>query len=905
MAETMTLAAKILRLAFAGLLALPFLPATAAAPQKVASIEGVTEYRLDNGLRVLLVPDGSIDTVMVHITYMVGSRHEGYGEKGMAHLLEHMLFKGTAKHPKLKEDFSRMGVRYNGTTSYDRTNYFETLAATPANLDWALSVEADRMVNAFVRKEDLDSEMTVVRNEFESGENNAGRVLRQRMMQLAFPWHNYGNSVIGSRSDIENVPIDKLRAFYRMFYQPDNAVLIIGGKFEERQAIDSVVRNFGALPKPARKLPVFYTTEPTQDGERSVVLRRTGDTAMVSAQYRVPSGSHEDYPAVDVLVYLMSTQPTGRLHRAIVQKNIASAVWGSESGLHDPGMMFFGASLSKGAAIEPARDALLDVLESIAKEPVSADEVNRAKTSLLNDFEKIQIDSLALVSALSEFSATGDWRLFFLYRDRLRKVTPADVQRVATAYLRPANRVLGTFIPAEAPARAEIPPVPDVPRVVAGYSGGKAPELGETFDPSPANIDSRILRKTLANGIRVALLPKKTRGGNVVAKLTLKWGDEAGTMNRVTACSLSGAMLMRGTQKRSRAELQDAFDKLKAAVAVSGGGAQVDTQAPQFADTLRLVAEVLREPSFPAAEFAELKQASITGAEAQRSDPGAIAGENMSRYLARYPKGHWLYPQTTEERIADLKQANLEEARRCYADFFGATGAEFAAIGDFDPVAVMKLVEELFGDWKNPRAWSRIPAKYFEVAGSEAEFRTPDKANAVLRVGANIRMRDDNPDFPALILGNYLLGGTSTARLAARIREKEGLSYGTYSSFSASPLDESANFSVSSIYAPQNKRKVETAVREEIARVLRDGFSAEEIAGGKSGLLEARRTARTQDRNLVGRMSQYLFVGRTFAWDADFEKRIAALTPAEVRDAMRRHLDPAKLVVMKAGDFKD
>ncbi|CAM9620273.1 unnamed protein product, partial [Phaeothamnion confervicola] len=378
----MTLAAKILRLAFAGLLALPFLQATAAAPQKVASIEGVTEYRLDNGLRVLLVPDGSIDTVMVHITYMVGSRHEGYGEKGMAHLLEHMLFKGTAKHPKLKEDFSRMGVRYNGTTSYDRTNYFETLAATPANLDWALSVEADRMVNAFVRKEDLDSEMTVVRNEFESGENNAGRVLRQRMMQLAFPWHNYGNSVIGSRSDIENVPIDKLRAFYRMFYQPDNAVLIIGGKFEERQAIDSVVRNFGALPKPARKLPVFYTTEPTQDGERSVVLRRTGDTAMVSAQYRVPSGSHEDYPAVDVLVYLMSTQPTGRLHRAIVQKNIASAVWGSESGLHDPGMMFFGASLSKGAAIEPARDALLDVLESIAKEPVSADEVNRAKTSL-------------------------------------------------------------------------------------------------------------------------------------------------------------------------------------------------------------------------------------------------------------------------------------------------------------------------------------------------------------------------------------------------------------------------------------------------------------------------------------------------------------------------------------------
>ena len=899
----MTLARKLF--AIACLLASQVLPAFGAAPQKFATIEGVSEYRLDNGLRLLLVPDSSIDTVTVHITYMVGSRHEGYGEKGMAHLLEHMLFKGTPLHPRLKEEFSSRGVRYNGTTSYDRTNYFGTLAATVANLDWALGVEADRMVNAFVRREDLDSEMTVVRNEFESGENNPGRVLRQRMMQLSFPWHNYGNSVIGSRSDIENVPIERLRAFYRTFYQPDNAVLIVGGKFEEGQALDSVARHFGALPRPQRALPAFYTTEPVQDGERSVILRRVGDTPLISTQYRVPSGGHEDYPAVDVLVHLMSTQPTGRLHRALVQKNLASAVWGSESALHDPGMMFFGASLAKDAPIEPARDALLDVLESIAREPVNQEEVDRARTALLNDFEKIQIDSVALVSALSEFSASGDWRLFYLYRDRLRKLTPADVQRVAATYLKPANRVLGTFIPTEQPVRAEIPAVPDLASVLSGYAGGKAPELGETFDPAPANIDARIMRKTLSNGIRVALLPKKTRGGNVVARLALHWGDEAGTMNRATACSLSGSMLSRGTLKRTRAQIQDAFNKLNAAVSVSSSGAQIDAQAPQLAETLRLVAEILREPSFPPAEFAELKQAAITATEGQRSDPGAIAGERIARHLSPYPKGHWNYPMSTDERIDALKQASLADTKRCYTDLVGATGAEFAAIGDFDPQAVMTLLEELFGDWKTPRPYARIPSRYFDVPAFEAQARTPDKANAVLRVGANVRLRDDNPDFPALILGNYLLGGTSTARLAGRIREKEGLSYGTYSSFSASPLDEAASFGVSSIYAPQNKQKVETAVREEIDRVLREGYTAAELAAGKSGLLEARRTARTEDRNLVGRMSLYLFVGRTFAWDTEFENRIAALTPEQVRDAMRRHIDPAKLAVMKAGDFKD
>ena len=901
----MTLTRRFLEFAVAGLLALQFHPALASAPEKAASVEGVTEYRLDNGLKVLFVPDGSIDTVMVHITYLVGSRHEGYGEKGMAHLLEHMLFKGTARHPKLKEDFSRRGVRYNGTTSYDRTNYFETLAATPENLDWAIGVEADRMVNAFVRKEDLDSEMTVVRNEFESGENNPGRVLRQRMMQIAFPWHNYGNSIIGSRSDIENVPIERMRAFYRTYYQPDNAVLAIGGKFDERQALAMVERHFGALPRPERKLPGLYTAEPTQDGERSVVLRRVGDTQMVGALYRVPAGGHEDYPAVDVLVHLMSTQPTGRLHRALVQKNLASSVWGGESALHDPGFMYFGAGLSKTAPLDPAREALLDTLENIAREPVSAEEVERAKTSLLNDFDKTQIDSLALVSALSEFSASGDWRLFYIYRDRMRKVTPGDVQRVGAAYLMPANRVLGAFIPTEGPARAEIPPAPDLARALAGYVGGKAPELGEDFDPSPANIEARIVRKTLSNGIRIALLPKKTRGGNVVAKLALNWGNEESTMNRITACSLAGRMLMQGSRKRSRAELQDAFEKLKASVSVSGSGAQIDARGPQFADTLRLVAEVLREPAFPAPEFAELKQASITSAEGQRRDPGAIAGERIARYLAPYPKGHWLYPQTIDERIAALEQASLADAARCYTDLIGATGAEFVAIGDFDPDTAIKLIDELFGGWKSPAAYGRIPTRYFDRPGTTAEMGTPDKANAVLRAGTNLKLRDDNPDFPALILGNYLLGGSSTARLPARIREKEGLSYGTYSSFSASPLDESASFSVSSMYAPQNKRKVEAAMREEIDRVLRDGFSPDEISAGKSGLLETRRIARTQDRTLVGRLSLYLFVGRTFAWDTEFEQKIAALTPDQVRDAMRRHLDPAKLTVIKAGDFKD
>ena len=224
-------------------------------------------------MKLLTLPDPGVDTITVHITYLVGSRHEGYGEKGMAHLLEHLLFKGSKRHPNLKEEFTRRGARWNGTTSNDRTNYFETFAATDDNLEWALAMEADRMVNSFVSKQDLDSEMTVVRNEFEMGENNPRGVLVQRMQQLAFPGTTTARPSSAARSDIENVPIDKLRAFYRTWYQPDNAVLIIAGRFDEAESGFSGAKTFGALPRPTRVLPTHYTAEPTQDGERRVRLR--------------------------------------------------------------------------------------------------------------------------------------------------------------------------------------------------------------------------------------------------------------------------------------------------------------------------------------------------------------------------------------------------------------------------------------------------------------------------------------------------------------------------------------------------------------------------------------------------------------------------------------------------------
>ena len=885
-------------------------PALPPGVERVTSVEGITEYRLPNGLQVLLFPDQTKQTITVNVTYLVGSAHENYGETGMAHLLEHLVFKGTPKHPNIPQELTAHGARPNGTTWFDRTNYFETFAATDENLEWALDLEADRMVNSFIAKKDLDSEMTVVRNEFELGENSPFGVMMERAISTAYLWHNYGKSTIGARSDLENVPIERLQAFYKNHYQPDNAILLVSGKFDEAKTLNLVNKYFGPIPRPTRTRQKIYTVEPTQDGERMVTLRRVGDVQLVSATYHIPPGSHPDFAAMDILGEVLGDTPSGRLHKALVETKKASTVFGFNFQLREPGVALFGAEVRQDASLDAARDGLLQTIDEVATKPVTKEEVERARTALLKNIDLTLNSAERVGLTLSEWMAMGDWRLFFLHRDRLRKVMPEEVQRVATRYLKPSNRTLALFIPTPKPDRAEIPTVTEteVAAMLKDYKGDAAMAAGEAFDPSPANIESRTIRNSTPGGLRMALVPKKTRGNTVVASMTLRFGDEKSLMNRSTTAALAGRMLMRGTAKHTRQQIKDEFDRLKARVNVFASPGQVsvaiETVRENLPAVMRLATEVLREASFPAAEFEQLKQEQLAQIEQQKSEPDAIGSIAFRRHLGPYPKGDVRYIPTLEEQIEEIKAATLEETKKFYTDFYGASNGELAVVGDFDDKEIARLATELFGNWKSPRSFARIENIYKDVAALTKSFETPDKANAFFMAGLNLNVRDDDPDYPALMLGNYMLGGGFlNSRLATRIRQKEGISYGVGSQLVASSLDKFGNFITFAIYAPQNVNKLEAAFKEEIARMLKEGFTAEEIAGAKSGFLQSRQVTRAQDAALAGRLANYLFLNRTLAWDEEFEKKIAALTPEQIVAAMRRHIDPNKITIIKAGDF--
>lgn len=554
-------------------------PAPVALPEgitKGASVEGITEYNLKNGLKVLLFPDPSKPTVTVNITYLVGSRHEGLGETGMAHLLEHMVFKGSTRHTNIPQELTSHGARPNGTTWLDRTNYFETFSASDENLKWALDLEADRMVNSFIKKSDLETEFSVVRNEFEMRENSPQNVLNERVISAAYLWHNYGKSTIGNRSDLEKVPIENLQAFYKKYYQPDNAVLVVAGKIDEGKTLQMINEYFSPIPKPTRLLQPTYSVEPVQDGERLVTLRRVGDTKVVSVLYHIMPSSHPDYPTMDVLTELLTDEPSGRLYKALIETKKASQEYGYSFLTKDPGFVYFAVELLKDKSLDEAKAVLLGTLDSVAIAPPTKDEVDRAKAKLLKEVELSFKDVERLGRTLSEYIATGDWRLGFLYRDALEKVTPQDVKRVASYYFKPSNRTVGTFIPDPTPDRVEVPDAPNVDALVKSYKGRAVMASGEAFDPSPANIDGRTRRVEQPNTIELALLPKTTRGSEVNARLTLRYGDEKSLMNKSAVSVFTASMLDKGTTTRTRQQIKDEFDKLKAQVNIFGGANQVN-----------------------------------------------------------------------------------------------------------------------------------------------------------------------------------------------------------------------------------------------------------------------------------------------------------------------------------------
>ena len=890
----------------------PVVASVPAAPTLVTSVEGIAEYRLENGLQILLVPDAAKPTTTVNMTYRVGSRHENYGETGMAHLLEHLIFKGTPTQGNLLAEFSRRGLRANGTTSFDRTNYFASFATSDENLRWYLAWQADAMLNSRIARSDLDTEMTVVRNEMERGENEPGRVTLQAAMAAMYRWHHYGKSTIGARSDVENVDIGRLQAFYRRYYQPDNATLIVAGAFDSVQTLAWIAESFGPLARPQRVLPPTYTLDSAQDGERSVAVRRVGGSSLIYVGYHGPAASHADFAAVDLLADVLGSTPSGRLHKRLVQTRLAASIAGSAWGLAEPGPIFFTAQLAPGQDVAKAQAEMLATIESLASEPVTGAELERARSEAIANWERGFTDPERIGVALSTAISQGDWRLYFLARDKLRAVTLADVQRVATQRLVASNRTVASYLPTEAPQRAPAPERVDVASLVKDYRGDPSVAQAEAFDPSPANLDARTQRSTLPSGLRIALLPKGTRGRLVQARLAMRYGDVASLTNQASVGRFAAALIDKGGAGLTREQIRDEWTRLRAQVGFSAGPQSVNaslvTTRENLPAVIALVARLLREPAFPADALEEARRQALVAIERDRKEPGPLLSNTLRRHANPYPPGDLRYVPTFDEQVQRVNAVTQADLRAFQRRFYSAADAEFGAVGDLDPAATRAALQAGLGDWRAPAegraAFTRAPDPFLAPQPQGFRLATPDKQNAHLQVTLGLPLADTDPQYPALLLANQLFGGGHASRLWTRIREREGLAYGVGSGIDWNPFEAHSRWSASATYAPQNRDRIEAALREEIERSLRDGYTQQELDPARAGLLGARRLARAQDAGIAAALVGNLYLKRDFAWQQKIDDALARTTLDEVNAAWRRYARPEQWAIGFGGDFK-
>ena len=914
--------------------------------QKKASLGGITEYDFPNGLKVLLYPVASTPSITLNLVYEVGSRHEGYGETGMAHLLEHMNFIETTGGRQVKKELVDHGASWNGSTNSDTTDFFETFNASDENLKWALSLETDRMVNIKFTKQILDTEMTVVRNEFERGENNPGSILEERVAATAYLWHNYGKSTIGSKEDIERVPVDRLEAFYHKYYRPDNAVAVIAGKLDESKTLQFVADTLGRIPQPKTPVEQTYTVEPAQDGERYVELRRVGQNPELIVAYHAVAAAHPDAAALQVLASVMNGSGggrggrggfggggganEGRLRKALVDTKLAESASMSARAEHDPSLVELRATLTKDQSLDAAKWALFNAIADVAIFPPTRDEVERIKTQMLRGLETQLANPSGLATGgLHSAIGEGDWRLLFLSNTRLKDVSPEDLVRVAKAYFKPSNRTVGYYIPDAAPDRTVVPAAPDLEAVFKDYKSSIVVVHGEDFDPSPANIESRVVRAKLSNGMKLVALNKKTESDRVSSSIELRFGDEATLKGKRVSAQFADSLLNADTKSHTRQQIQDELRKLDATVSVGGGGggggrggrggrgggggggsissvtANVSAPRENFVAALRLAVEMLKEPLYKDEDFQRALSQRLRAAEAPQTEPTQLASETLQRHLSPWAKGDLLYVGPREEQAAELKTANLDDIRKFHDQFFGATYGVMAVVGPIDLAVVQKAADELLGNWNTAMAYKPVFGHYKPGPPPiDTKIETPDKANAQFEAGLRFQMAESDPDYAAMQLAGYMFGVPITSRIADRIRNREGLSYGANARVAIPSEGDVAMLTGTVSLNPAFGPKVEASFVDELKKTVKDGFTAAEVEAGKKAYLDSRRVARGGDAQLLAAIASNELLGRTMLWEAQVEAKIAALTVDQVNAAFRRHIDPSKLSIVKAGDFK-
>jgi zinc protease len=931
------------------------------------SYRGIKEHFLANGLRVLLYPQPGLPSPVVTflVVYHVGSVNEAVGYTGATHFLEHMMFKGTNKFSPQKGNgitdlLREIGALYNATTSSDRTNYFE--CGTTENLGLFVEIEADRMKNLLLRQEDRDSEMTVVRNEMERGENDQLRLLWKHMFATAYREHPYHHPTIGWHSDVEGVPLERLKRFYEEFYHPNNATCVVIGNFDEVEALRLVDKHFGPIPKSALPIPPVYTVEPPQEGERRFILRRTGDLPRFFIGYHVPEGLHEDGYVLTVMEALLGgDRRSSRLYRALVETGLAVDVSTYFVELRYPGMFIIDVTISPDKSAKAAEEAVLAEIDKLVTGEISERELRRVKISHRKSIVLANDDPMSLANHLTHALSVANWQWLQNYNDNLDRVDADKIKEIAGKYFSADNRTVGYYLPKESG-------MDSLPKLLSEKSGGndkaniqekQSAQEKQSIDsaklqnevaataqdkPSPSSADpvrelldnqklvpraklvdsarpkqapsvgtldfgSRVIRRELSNGLVVLVLPlpgidRVAISGKVKAGRYFETKAGGGDLSLRHVASSTAGMLSRGSQRFSKLQISEILEEMGSGLGINSDSFYVSFGNRVVADDLpaymTVLSDVLLRPKFDPKDFDKYREETIAYLLKQNSQTDARAEIAAAQIL--YPEEHLHYASSYETRIERLKGIETATLADFHNKHFRPKGSVIAIVGDIDPDSAVDLIEEHFGEWSGGDDKSIIvPAVTIPSASQRINVEMPDKVNADITICIPVELQRTSPDYVAAVIANNALGrSTLSSRLGLDVRVKHGYTYGIHSMFS-DPSYSWGDWSVSLSVKPENIEPALARVEAVVGEYLESGIERKELESEVGNATGSFAVGMRTTQGIANTLAYYEARGLTVLALDNYLAQIKALTVADVNTAARKYFTLDKAVIAVAG----
>ena len=885
--------------------------------EQVQTLDGIEEYRLSsNGLGILLMPIEGLPVATVMVTYKVGSRNEVTGTTGATHILEHMMFKGTEKFNNAEgSDYSsqmeRIGARANATTWFDRTNYYATMPSEYVSM--TIELEADRMRGLLISEEDLASEMTVVINEYERGENSPVRTLIKELFATAYMAHPYSHPTIGWRSDIESTSVEKLREFYDTYYWPENAVLTVIGGFDKVETLAAIAKQYGKISSAPQTIPVVETTEPEQLGPRRVTIKRAGQVGVVMLGYKVAEGRHEDWAALTLLKQILGADKTGRLYRALEDKGKANATFTFAPQLHDPGLFIFGAYLTPEATHEEAEAVILKEIETLISGGVDLDELIRAKSVIQAGTFYGRDGTYGIADQINENIAMGDWSAYVNLPEAIQAVSADALKKVATKYFVERNCTTGWFVPEvlntlstnlnamPAPNYYRDPAISDELHN-AESSNKLASPKATTSAKYVVNFSSQMQQAQIGD---IELIAIDLPIDNVVSFVgSIAAGDSLSPTDAPMLATLTAAMLDQGTVNQDRFQIAEKLDQLGANLSFSSGdqslnfsGKFLRADAGSF---LQILADQLRNPAFDTEVLETLKSRQEASLLQAIDNPDYRASALLSRIL--YPKDHINYSTPINELKADIEATTVEDLAAFHAAHYGTSSMQLIFTGDIDFEQLKAAIGNAFDDWEGGSDYPELDTFPNENTEFSERIYIEDKTSVAARFGFNTGLQRTDDNYLPFMVGNYILGGSFHSRLMTEVRKNRGLTYDIRARHQGDILTK-GNWILSASFSPGMLDEGLQVAREVVQQWFDDGVSEEEVAAAIETLTGSYIVGLSTTGSVAGQVHSFMQRGFDPKYIDEYPLLLRQLTAKDVNRAIRQYFDPSLITEVVAGSL--